>query len=185
MERRDAPESCSASLSCDGVLRRTGSFRYSTLINLMITRPPGAGAPWECENIEQCGRRPGSESDAAAPVPEGGGVRPGMPGFILSRQPQAVAVNPAKRSRQNEKARCKERAFRCYAGDHLISHTLSRAVPSAQRVLTSVFGMGTGGTLAVWSPAKLSDAWRVVSPAADGSGRFLHRAAHRLTGVTT
>ena len=41
------------------------------------------------------------------------------------------------------------------AGDHLISHTLARAVPSAQRVLTSVFGMGTGGTLAVWSPANL------------------------------
>jgi hypothetical protein len=31
-----------------------------------------------------------------------------------------------------------------YAGDHLISHTVSRAVPSAQRGLTSVFGMGTG-----------------------------------------
>jgi hypothetical protein len=39
------------------------------------------------------------------------------------------------------------------AGDHLISHTLARAVPSAQRGLTSVFGMGTGGTLAVNSPA--------------------------------
>ena len=42
------------------------------------------------------------------------------------------------------------------AGDHLISHTLARAVPSAQRGLTSVFGMGTGGTLAVNSPANLS-----------------------------
>src|SRR5579884_1328404 len=42
-----------------------------------------------------------------------------------------------------------------YAGDHLISHTVSRAVPSAQRGLTSVFGMGTGVTLAVWSPANL------------------------------
>ena len=27
--------------------------------------------------------------------------------------------------------------------------------------------MGTGGTLAVWSPANLSDAWRVVSPTAE------------------
>src|SRR5665213_564671 len=43
-----------------------------------------------------------------------------------------------------------------YAGDHLISHTLTRAVPSAQRGLTSVFGMGTGVTLAVNSPAN----WR-------------------------
>jgi hypothetical protein len=30
------------------------------------------------------------------------------------------------------------------AGDHLISHTVARAVPSAQRGLTSVFEMGTG-----------------------------------------
>ncbi len=43
--------------------------------------------------------------------------------------------------------------FKTYAGDHLISHTISRAVPSAQRGLTTVFGMGTGVTLAVWSPA--------------------------------
>ena len=42
-----------------------------------------------------------------------------------------------------------------YAGDHLISHTLTRAVPSAQRGLTSVFGMGTGVTLAVNSPANI------------------------------
>ncbi len=48
------------------------------------------------------------------------------------------------------------RAGSCYyAGDHLISHTLTRAVPSAQRGLTSVFGMGTGVTLAVNSPANL------------------------------
>jgi hypothetical protein len=39
-----------------------------------------------------------------------------------------------------------------YAGNYLLSHTLSRAVPSAQRGLTSVFGMGTGGTPAVRSP---------------------------------
>jgi hypothetical protein len=32
-----------------------------------------------------------------------------------------------------------------YAGNDLLSHTLSRAVPSALRGLTSVFGMGTGG----------------------------------------
>ena len=46
-------------------------------------------------------------------------------------------------------------AFQYYAGDYLISHTLTRAVPSARRGLTSVFGMGTGVTLAVNSPANL------------------------------
>jgi hypothetical protein len=36
------------------------------------------------------------------------------------------------------------RSFEFIAGDHLISHTVTRAVPSAQRGLTSVFEMGTG-----------------------------------------
>ena len=54
---------------------------------------------------------------------------------------------------RNEKAHREGGLFSNYAGDHLISHTLARAVPSAQRGLTSVFGMGTGGTLAVNSPA--------------------------------
>ncbi len=67
---------------------------------------------------------------------------------------------------RHSKARRVGRAFggQEYAGDHLISHTLARAVPSAQRGLTSVFGMGTGGTLAVNSPAILSrsrtDLWQ-------------------------
>src|SRR5438067_8512546 len=42
-----------------------------------------------------------------------------------------------------------------YAGNDLLSHTLSRAVQSALRGLTSVFGMGTGGTPAVRSPTNL------------------------------
>jgi hypothetical protein len=42
------------------------------------------------------------------------------------------------------------------AGNDLRSHTLSRAVPSALRGLTSVFGMGTGGTPAVRSPTNRS-----------------------------
>jgi hypothetical protein len=42
------------------------------------------------------------------------------------------------------------------AGNDLRSHTLSRAVPSALRGLTSVFGMGTGGTPAVRSPTSLA-----------------------------
>jgi len=45
--------------------------------------------------------------------------------------------------------------FLVNAGNHLRSHTLTRAVPSAQRGLTSVFGMGTGVALAVYSPANL------------------------------
>ena len=50
-----------------------------------------------------------------------------------------------------------------YAGNDLLSHTLSRAVPSAQRGLTSVFGMGTGGTPAVRSPTSRSRQLSAVS----------------------
>src|SRR5450432_2876049 len=39
-------------------------------------------------------------------------------------------------------------------GDFLLSHTLARAVPSGLRGLTAVFGMGTGGSLSLWSPRK-------------------------------
>src|SRR5437762_79729 len=49
-----------------------------------------------------------------------------------------------------------------YAGDDLLSHTLSRAVQSALRGLTAVFGMGTGGSPAVRSPTNLRGvAWRL------------------------
>ena len=38
-------------------------------------------------------------------------------------------------------------AFELNPGGDLLSHTATRAVPSALRGLTSVFGMGTGVTL--------------------------------------
>src|SRR5580700_1525996 len=37
-------------------------------------------------------------------------------------------------------------------GDVLLSHTLAHAVPSGLKGLTSVFGMGTGGTPSLGSP---------------------------------
>ena len=37
-------------------------------------------------------------------------------------------------------------------GDVLLSHTVTRAVPSAMRGLTTVFGMGTGVTLSLLQP---------------------------------
>ena len=39
-------------------------------------------------------------------------------------------------------------------GNDLVSHAVARAVPSALRGLTSVFGMGTGVALSVGSPEK-------------------------------
>src|SRR5215216_6290026 len=42
-------------------------------------------------------------------------------------------------------------------GDFLLSHAVSRAVPSAPAGLTSVFGMGTGVTLPTKSPENFSN----------------------------
>ena len=55
---------------------------------------------------------------------------------------------------QDRKAREKliSRAFLNNPGDFLLSHTVTRAVPSAPAGLTSVFGMGTGVTLPTKSP---------------------------------
>ncbi len=83
----------------------------------------------------------------AVPSPAGRGRRPhaSLPSVFLEW-----------RSLQNRKARQGfPGGLLVNAGNHLRSHTLTRAVPSAQRGLTSVFGMGTGVTLAVYSPANL------------------------------
>ena len=42
-------------------------------------------------------------------------------------------------------------------GDFLLSHAVTRAVPSAPAGLTSVFGMGTGVTLPTESPENRRD----------------------------
>jgi hypothetical protein len=43
-------------------------------------------------------------------------------------------------------------SFRCEVGGDVLSHRASPAVPSALRGLTSVFGMGTGVSLALQPP---------------------------------
>ena len=70
---------------------------------------------------------------------------------------------------QKETAPCYSHEAVIYVGDDLLSHTLSRAVQSARRGLTSVFGMGTGISPAVKSPASLTWALRPL-----GSRRGLH-----------
>ena len=46
----------------------------------------------------------------------------------------------------------KVRTFPNKPGDDLLSHTVSRAVPSALKGLTAVFGKGPGGAPSLWSP---------------------------------
>ena len=43
-------------------------------------------------------------------------------------------------------------SFLMKCGNYLLSRLVAKQVPSAPRGLTSVFGMGTGGSLAIWSP---------------------------------
>ena len=56
----------------------------------------------------------------------------------------ATWIRPKKKPRE-------PRGFK-YPGDDLLSHPVTRAVPSALRGLTSVFGMGTGVTPSLESP---------------------------------
>ena len=76
------------------------------------------------------------------------------------------------------------------AGDHLISHTVARAVPSAQRGLTSVFGMGTGDPSQYghrqswiapggWLPTALCGIWPLLERYSQehGQERVLHAGA--------
>src|SRR4029077_11114474 len=63
-------------------------------------------------------------------------------------------VSPASRSTKRKRPRSFLSVAFINAGNDLLSHTLSRAVQSALRGLTSLFGMGTGGSPPVKSPTK-------------------------------
>src|SRR5690606_36727657 len=63
--------------------------------------------------------------------------------------------------------------FRDEAGDDVLSHTVSGAVPSALRGLTSVFGMGTGVSLAPLPPDMSSGRLAVRTALSGSAGRSL------------
>ena len=52
-----------------------------------------------------------------------------------------------RRAKEKSPTRLRASGLGITAGSDLLSHTVARAVPSAVSGLTSVFGMGTGGTL--------------------------------------
>src|SRR5579862_773250 len=75
----------------------------------------------------------------------------------LPRMTISQAANCKSRDDQNKNGPPRSLAtgrFENYPGSDLRSHTVTRAVSSAQRGLTSVFGMGTGVTPAIWPPGK-------------------------------
>jgi hypothetical protein len=70
----------------------------------------------------------------------------------------ASGARPAYRVRMQESLTervCSVRLSLVKAGDVVLSHTVSCAVPSALRGLTTVFGMGTGVTLAAKPPTNV------------------------------
>ena len=104
------------------------------------------------------------------------GVRAG------SRNPEAKrGICPV----QKETAPCYSHGAVIYVGDDLLSHTLSRAVQSALRGLTSVFGMGTGVSPAVRSPASLT--WTTIpfraKAARNGDPGKNRLVSHSVPGV--
>src|SRR5712692_3797740 len=77
------------------------------------------------------------------------------------RDGELEQVAPPSGSCKNKKASIRgPRPLRFNPGGDLRSHTVTRAVSSALRGLTSVFGMGTGVTPAVWPPGN-SRGWRL------------------------
>jgi hypothetical protein len=58
--------------------------------------------------------------------------------------------------------RPRSRGVNINLGNVLLSHTVTHAVPSALKGLTSVFGMGTGVAPSLWSPETLNSVRRKV-----------------------
>jgi hypothetical protein len=61
-------------------------------------------------------------------------------------------MNPTQNAKSPREQNALAGFVRINPGDFLLSHAVSRAVPSAPAGLTSVFGMGTGVTLPTKSP---------------------------------
>jgi hypothetical protein len=68
-------------------------------------------------------------------------------------------------------------------GDVLLSHPVTRAVPSALEGLTAVFGMGTGVTPPLWSPRKSREESSVllVERCYAGASVFLNQATRPIS----
>ena len=111
-------------------------------------------------------KTPNIDSGAKKNRRSAGKARPGAPysidrlhGWNVGLHGRRHRLVVAKRARSLATAKAQRKrlptflliAF-IYAGNDLLSHTLSRAVQSARRGLTAVFGMGTGGSPAVRSP---------------------------------
>src|SRR5690242_7682340 len=74
--------------------------------------------------------------------------------FSLSPRERVVALSDRVREVKKEARKFPSGLIKLIPGGVLLSHTVSRAVPSGLRGLTAVFGMGTGGTPSLKPPRK-------------------------------
>src|SRR5436190_22851595 len=68
-------------------------------------------------------------------------------------------------------------------GNDLVSHKVALAVPSAQRGLTSVFGMGTGVTLSIQSPETFYDVGFWMPDVGCGSNLIESCSSHPTSAI--
>ena len=72
----------------------------------------------------------------------------------VKTRPKNSACVGQKRETPSELIRAQRGRFKGLAGSDLLSHRVSAAVPLAHKGLTTVFGMGTGGTPSLSPPTK-------------------------------
>ena len=81
----------------------------------------------------------------------------------------------------------KDRGLVINFGDALLSHAVTHAVPSALKSLTSVFGMGTGGTSSLKSPKTVKCSFPIeqeCSSAEQSKFKIMAKPHDRLVSVS-
>ena len=140
--------------------------------------PPSLGSRSRCSDPDRLHRplcecavehRPGSQASRVDQSPIHGAAGSEEGPLRANRRPARLPPRGSRRTRRDLLSRRPARrrpaasslkakapdpsgAFQVYPGNDLLSHTVARAVPSALRGLTAVFGMGTGGSPSLQSP---------------------------------
>ena len=126
-----------------------GRFRFGTigrLVRRVLTPPSFTTVPLRARPHEELLAR-NTTAPQVADHQQKRPTRIGKDTVHYSSDFQSTGKHP-----QKAKAPSFLGAFQFNLGNVLLSHTLARAVPSGLRGLTSVFGMGTGGSLSLQSP---------------------------------
>ena len=108
------------------------------------SRPPGRSEPGDRDRLLRATRWPHTGARGRRPPTRHAGHRPGSGAGRWSPRPKNTG--PGHRGRLTRRQQSK------YPGDDLFSQGVAPRVSSALESLTSVFGMGTGGSSPLASP---------------------------------